>query len=272
MSMAGRFPVVLTILFLVVSCSGTLPNTALRRHEANEHYKVNDSTPLVALMRERHIVPPDLSSSTPLLEQLLAELAKSDRSGRYKGITYDLTKGNLLGPDWIMQTPNDWGQRAADLKYFPLDCKDCDPAVLLPSCTSDADCNGGTCGTIWPAAGSATRRKVCFGHSDALLPRIYDLIAGARRSVDIDLLQPAPDTRFLGTMRAALGALARSGRQVSVRILIGQFPPDNVDGKAFLERVSAETKDVPKARLRISVAAMRSCTSLDDCDSFSWNH
>jgi len=272
MSMAGRFLVVLTILLLVVSCSGTLPNTALRRHEAKGHYEVNDSTPLVALMRERHIVPPDQSSATPLLEQLQAELAKSDRSGRYKGVTYDLTKGNVLGPDWIVQSPNDWGHRAADLKVFPLDCKDCDPDVLLPSCASDADCDGGTCGTIWPASGSAARRKVCFGHSDALLPRIYDLIVGARRSVDIDLLQPAPDTRFLGTMRAALGALARSGRQVSVRILIGQFPPDNVDGKAFLDQVSAEAKDVPNARLRISVAAMRSCTSLDDCDSFSWNH
>jgi phosphatidylserine/phosphatidylglycerophosphate/cardiolipin synthase-like enzyme len=66
--------------------------------------------------------------------------------------------------------------------------------------------------------------------------------------------------------------LARSGRQVSVRILIGQFPPDNVDSKAFLEKVSAEARGVLNARLSISVAAMRSCTSFDDCDSFSWNH
>ena len=272
MSMAGRLSFVLTVLLLVASCSGALPNTALRRHEANAHYKMNDSMPLVALMRERHIVPPDQSLATPLLEQLQAELAKSDRPGRYKGITYELTRGNVLGRDWIVQSPNDWGRKASDLKVFPLECKDCDQDILLPSCSSDADCDGGTCGSIWPVAGSATRRKVCFGHSDALLPQIYDLIAGARRSVDINLLQPAPDARFLGTLRAAFGALARSGRPVSVRVLLGQFPPDNVDTRDFLAKVSAEAQDVPGARLRISVAAMRSCTSFDDCDSFSWNH
>ena len=221
----------------------------------------------------RRIEPPDIeAAATPLLDQLQAELAKSDRSGRYKGVTYDLTQGNVLGSDWIVQSPNDWGRSARRAEVLPLDCKDCDPDVLLPSCNSDADCGGGSCATIWPAPGGKAQRKECLGHSDALLPRIYDLIAGAKRSVDIDLLQPAPDTRFLGTMRAALGALARSGRQVSVRILIGQYPPDNVDTKDFLAKVSAETRDVPKARIRISVAAMRSCTSADDCDSFSWNH
>jgi phosphatidylserine/phosphatidylglycerophosphate/cardiolipin synthase-like enzyme len=257
---------------LLGSCGGTLPNTALRQHEAREHYQVNDATPLVALVRERHIVPPDQASATPMLEQLEGELAKSDLSGRYKGVTYDLTQGNVLGRDWIVQSPNGWGRKASDLKFFPLNCKDCDPDVALPSCSSDADCGGGTCGTIWPAAGTTNRRKVCFGHSDGLLPQIYDLIASARRSVDIDLLQPAPDARFLGTLRAAFGALARSGRSIAVRILIGQFPPDNVDSKAVLEQVSAEARDVPGARLQISVAAMRSCTSFEDCDSFSWNH
>jgi phosphatidylserine/phosphatidylglycerophosphate/cardiolipin synthase-like enzyme len=233
MSMAGRFSVVLTISILVVSCSGTLPNTAMRRHEASEHYKVNDSTPLVALIRERHIEPPDQSSATPLLEQLQAELAKSDRSGRYQGVTYDLTQGNVLGRDWIVQSPNDWGRKASDLKSSSLECKDCDRDLLLP---------------------------------------IYNVVTGARRSVDINLLQPAPDGRFLDTLRAAFGTLARSGRQISVRILLGQFPPDNIDTRDFLAKVSAEATGVPRARLRISVAAMRSCTSFDDCDSFSWNH
>ena len=270
--MPRRIFFLLSFVLLLGSCGGTLPNTALRRHEANEHYKVNDATPLVALVRERHILPPDPSSPTPLLEQLDAELAKSDLSGRYKGVTYALTQGNVLGRDWIVQSPNNWGRKASDLKFFPLDCKDCDPDAALPSCSSDADCDGGTCGTIWPAAGTTNGRKVCFGHSDGLLPQIHELIVSARRSVDIDLLQPAPDARFLGTLRAAFGALARSGRPISVRILIGQFPPDNIDSKAFLEQVSSEARGVPRARLQISVAAMRSCTSFEDCDSFSWNH
>jgi phosphatidylserine/phosphatidylglycerophosphate/cardiolipin synthase-like enzyme len=271
MSMAGR-SVVLLGLLLVTSCGGYLPNTALSRHDARIGYHVNDETPLVALVRERHIMPPDVDSPTPLLDQLQAELAKSDRPGRYKGVTYDLTYGNRLATDWIVQTPNSWGKRAADLKSFPLDCKNCEPDALLPSCSSDADCDGGTCGTIWPAAGSKTRRQVCFGHSDAIVNRIYDLIAGARSSVDVTLLQPAPDTRFLGTLRAAFGALARSGRSVSIRVLVGQYPPSNTDTRDFLEKVGADVKDVPGAHVRLSVAAMRSCTSFDDCDSFSWNH
>ncbi len=268
---AGRSPF-LALLLVVASCSGHLPNTALRRHDANSYYRVNDSTPLVALMRERHIAPPDEASTTPLLEQLQAELAKSDRSGRYNGVTYELTRGNGLGSGWIVQTPDAWGRRAADLKFYPLDCKDCEKDVLLPSCSSNADCGGGTCGTIWPAPGGTTRRKVCFGHSDALLVGLYDLIAGARSSVDINLLQPAPDARFLAALRAAFGALARSGRPVSIRILLGQFPTGLVDTNDFLAKVSAEVKDVAGAHIRISVAAMQSCSSFEDCDSFSWNH
>lgn len=276
LSMAGRFHLSLLGSLLLgitaASCSGHLPNTSFSRHDAARYYEMNDYTPLVALIRDQHIKPPDENSAVPLLDQLQAELEKSDGPGRYKGITYDLTHGNVLGHDWIVQSPHNWGRSAADLKFYALDCKDCDPDTLLPSCSRDADCDGGACGAIWPAAGGTTRRKVCFGHSDALLLPIHDLIAGARRSVDINLLQPAPDTRFLGTLRAAFGTLARSGRAVSVRILVGQYPPDNVDTADFLAKVVAEARDVPKARLRVSVAAMRSCTSFDGCDSFSWNH
>ncbi|MBS0539030.1 MAG: hypothetical protein JSR47_09770 [Proteobacteria bacterium] len=270
--MIARVLAAALLVFTLSSCSGYLPNTAFRRHEAGHHYELNDSTPLAALIRAHRIKPPDQASSTPLLTQLMAELEKSDNGGRYRGVTYDLTGGNVLGRDWIVQSPVDWGRRATDLKFYPLDCKDCDRDVLLPRCTTDADCGGGTCGTIWPAANSRAARKVCMGHSDALLPRVHDLIAGARRSVDINLLQPAPDTRFLGALSSAFGALARSGRDVSIRVLIGQYPPANVDASDLLEKLTAEAKDVPNARLRISVAAMRSCTSFDDCDSFSWNH
>ena len=272
LSMITRLLAAALLVLTLGSCSGYLPNTSLRRHEVGPHYEMNDSTPLVVLMKAQQIRPPDQGAAVPLLDQLMAELEKSDRSGRYKGVTYDLTRGNVLGRDWIVQSPVNWGRRAADLKFYPLDCKDCDPDVLLPRCASDADCDGGTCGTIWPAAGSTARRKVCFGHSDSLLPRIHELIAGARRSVDINLLQPIPDTRFLGALTAAFGALARTGRPVSIRILVGQYPPDNVDAADLLAKVTAEVRDVPKAKLRLSVAAMRSCTSFDDCDSFSWNH
>ena len=172
-----------------------------------------------------------------------------------------------------MQSPTRWGRRADDLPFYPLDCKNCERDVMLPACSSDADCpDGGTCGTIWAATAGAggARRKVCFGHSDALVLPVHDLVAGARRSVDIAALQPAPDTRFLAALRAALNELAASGRPVTVRLIIGQYPPDGVDAAALLSALTSELRDIPGARLTVSVAAMRSCTAFENCKSFSW--
>jgi hypothetical protein len=215
----------LVLFGLLASCTGELPNSAIPANQAERYFSLSATTPIVALIRERDIKTPDESSPVPLLDQLRRELAKSDPSGAFAGITYDLTGGNTLPKDWVVQSPTRWGHRADDLPFYPLACKDCERDVLLPSCTSDADCpNGGTCRTIWPATPSAlpAKRTVCFGHSDALLLPVHDLIANARRSVDIAALQPAPDTRFLGAVRAGLNTLAASGRPVVVRLMIGQ--------------------------------------------------
>lgn len=266
----------LILLGVLGSCGGALPNVAISRHQAERFYGTPTAmTSVASLVRARGIQVPDESSPVPLLEQLQAELAKSDPSGAYAGITYDLTRGNVLGRDWLIQSPNRWGRPASDLPYYPLDCKDCDRDILLPSCSTDTDCaGGGVCGTIWPLPGSprGADRKVCFGHSDALLVDVHDLVAAARQSVDINLLQPAPDTRFLGALRNALNDLARSRRPVSVRIIVGQYPPDEANASAFLSELTSELRDIPRARLTVSVAAMRSCAVTEDCDSYSWNH
>ena len=205
----------LVLFGLLVSCTGELPNSAIPANQAERYYSLSATTPIVALIRERDIKTPDESSPVPLLEQLRRELAKSDPSGAFAGITYDLSAGNTLPNDWLVQSPTRWGHRADDLPFYRLACKDCERDVLLPSCTSDADCpNGGTCRTIWAATPSArpARRNVCFGHSDALLLPVHDLIANARRSVDIAALQPVPGTRFLAALRAGLNTLAATGR------------------------------------------------------------
>ena len=67
------------------------------------------------VIRDRGIKVPDITSTVPLLDQLGPELAKSDPGGAYAGITYDLTSGNTLPRDWIVQTPNIWGQKASAL-------------------------------------------------------------------------------------------------------------------------------------------------------------
>lgn len=107
------------------------------------------------------------------------------------------------------------------------------------------------------------------GHSDWLPMEIQDLIASAQRRVDIALLQPAPDGLFLDGIRGALQALAHKRRPVAVRLIVGQYPPDNVDVPAFYK---ALTDGLDLGRLTISVAAFRSCVAFEDCDSYSWNH
>ena len=209
----------------VASCGGTLPNSAVSRHLAGRYVgALTDSTALASVIRDRHIKPPDLSSDVPLLEQLRAELAKSDPTGTYAGITYDLTRGNRLGPGWIVQTPAQWGRRSSDL----------------------------------PA-----------GHSDALVTLVHDLVASAQRRVDIALLQPVPDRRFLEALRTGLETVSRRGRPVAVRLIVGQYPPDNVDVPAFFK---ALTEGIDTTRIEVSVAAFRSCVATEDCDSYSWNH
>jgi len=259
----------------LVACSGVLPNSAFSRHSVRYIGALDDSTPIPAVIRDRGIRVPDLATSVPISEQLYTELARSDDKGRYAGITYDLTRGNRLAADWIVQTPNRWGHRARDLPFYALDCKTCDPDVLLPACSSDADCpGGGTCGDTWPLPGTTAgaARRVCFGHSDELVVRIHDLVASARHRVDVTLLQPAPDTRFLGGLHAALLSLAFSHREVVARFLIGQYPPDGSDAGAFLKKLTAGLSDIPDSHLSVSVSAMRTCIVFEDCDSYSWNH
>ncbi len=258
MSVGHAAKATLYVFFIVLcSCGGNLPNSAVSRHLAGPYAgALSDETAVPAVIRDRGIRTPDIASPEPLLQQLRDALARSDPDGAFAGITYDLTAGNTLRSDWIVQSPNRWGHKSSDLTFYPLD-------KPLPACASDGDCNGGTCASIWSG------RKVCLGHSDSLTVQVHDLIASARLRVDIALLQPVPDTRFLGAMRDALAELARRGRPVTVRLIIGQYPPDNVDVPAFYK---ALTDGIDLGPLSVAVAAYRSCVAFDDCDSYSWNH
>ena len=210
---------------VLAACGGNLPNSAVSRHLAGRYAgALTDSTALATVIHDRGIRPPDPASGVSLLEQLRAELAKSDPTGAFAGITYDLTLGNRLERDWIVQTPNLWGGKASDLPP---------------------------------------------GHSDALVRQVHDLVASARRQVDIALLQPAPDGPFLDALRTALQELSRRGGPMTVRVIVGQYPPDHVDVPAFFK---ALTEGVDTSRLELSVAAFRSCVAFEDCDSYSWNH
>lgn len=103
--------------------------------------------------------------------------------------------------------------------------------------------------------------------------RLRELIAGARVSVDITALQPAPDGAFLDAIQNGIASLARSGRPVEIRLLIGTYPlgPD-IDAKGVLENLAKQARAQSGSRLSFHVAAMRSCLGSDKCESYTWNH
>jgi phosphatidylserine/phosphatidylglycerophosphate/cardiolipin synthase-like enzyme len=57
-----------------------------------------------------------------------------------------------------------------------------------------------------------------------------------------------------------------------VRVLVGQYPPDDVDANALLEQLVRDARSVRGSRLTVYAAAMRTCSGTLRCDSFSWNH
>jgi len=206
------------------------------------------------------------------LPQLARALGQSDPSHRLADVTYSLETGNRLPRDWLVQTPDAWDMPAASVPFLPLDCPGCDADFHLPSCEA-SPCAIGRCA---PLAASVVRagqrpRRVCLGQSDALVDRIYGLVAGAERAVDITMLQPPADFRFLAALRNAVTRLAASRRPVTLRIMIGDYPPDGTDPKRFLQDLLRDAAATRGSRLTLYVGDIRSCEG-GPCGSLSWNH
>lgn len=204
-----------------------------------------------------------------LIEQTLGELKRTDPTRRYLGVTYNLSKGNRLPGHWLLQTPDAWGMAAAQVPFLPVDCQNCDPDFRLPACVAGCDCE--------PVAATVNQpglrpRNLCVGQSDAFVDVFYRLVVSAHRIVDITLLQPPPDDRFLAALRNAITWLAYSGRRVTVRVMIGSYPPDGVDAAGFMHELLRDAVNAPRDRLQVFVGAMRSCDGGKNCGSLSWNH
>lgn len=123
-------------LLLVIglgSCGGDLPNSAVSRHFAGRYAgTLSAGTAVPTVIRDRDVRVPDPTSSVPLLEQLRSAPAKSDPGGAYAGTTYDLTYGNELRSDWLVQSPNRWGRKPNDLTFYPLS-RSCRPVAATPT-------------------------------------------------------------------------------------------------------------------------------------------
>ncbi|HJQ55495.1 MAG TPA: hypothetical protein VJ890_01225, partial [Vineibacter sp.] len=276
MCVIGRW-LCLLVIALLAACSGRPPNTAVPESQAERYFGAfNVATPIATLVKQRDIRPLDPASPLPLLDQVVRELRKTDPDGRYAGVTYSLTKTNALDAGWLVQTPARWDRAANDLPFYALDCPGCDADLSLPACSSDADCKGGgVCRSVASLTAPrriASSRQVCVGHSDMLADRLYRLVTQARQSVDIAVLQPPPDARFLAALRDGVTSLGRSGRALQVRVLVGHYPLAGVNPKELLAELARDLATVPASRLTLQVAAMRSCAGDAKCDSFSWNH
>jgi phosphatidylserine/phosphatidylglycerophosphate/cardiolipin synthase-like enzyme len=259
---------------LMAACA-QIPNTAYTEQEAlADRRPLRPSKPITAIVRDLGIRPPDGSLPTPLLQQLVVELRKADPANKYEGGTYRLSEHNALERGWLIQTPGWWGRRAADLPAYEPDCPTCLPEIGLPECTSDSQCGTGTCRSLrlLEAIPPQANKKVCVGHSDETIEGLYRLVASARYRVDIASLAPVPDGRYLAALRLALRQLARSGNKVTVRVLIGIYPPLEADAYALLQDLTRGLDAFPQSKVSVHVAVMRSCLDPLTCGNFSWNH
>jgi phosphatidylserine/phosphatidylglycerophosphate/cardiolipin synthase-like enzyme len=229
---------------------------------------------LETIARHYDIQPLDPQSKVPLVKQAAEQLEETDPLRRLRGTTYRLSYGNHLAADWIIQTPNVWGKRAAAVRYVPSDCKHCDPDFRLHACAAASRCGGRPCVALAASAAAPGERprKFCVGHSDPVIDRFYGLIVSAQQSVDITMLAPAADLRVLAALRNGITWLAHSGRAVTIRAIVGDYPPAGFDAAAFLHELVRDAAAVPTSRLRVYAAATRSCDVNASCGGISWNH
>jgi phosphatidylserine/phosphatidylglycerophosphate/cardiolipin synthase-like enzyme len=179
--------------------------------------------------------------------------------------SWTITQGNGVSGDWLLQMPraNFWGRNSLPA---PIACTstNCLPDFNLATCTSDAQCGGGSCVPL-----AATKRsdndvpqRVCAGHSDSVLDEIYGVITRAHSTVDITSLS-APTGRFLATIRDAFDTLDKRGERVQIRVLIGSAIHD----EANLPQLFGDlTRDLgPSTQLSLSVGSHRESIA-------TWNH
>ena len=120
-----------------------LPEAAQDESATDQGGEITNTSRLAAIIEKQHVHPLDPAAGTPLLDQAMIELAKTDDEHQFGGITYDLTKDNSLDSRWLLQSPNIWGRHAASIAVMPLDCKGrCDPDFHLPFCRRNSDCGG----------------------------------------------------------------------------------------------------------------------------------
>ena len=231
---------------------------------------------------------------------------------QYNNITFSAPTTNTLEGDWLIQTPNIWGKQIStyNQSFVPVGANQIDPIFKVPTCHSNADCQGyAVCQQPdYTMDENGKKRSLCTTDADHILQDIYSSIITAQHSVDITTLQPAhfiessfTTEAFTATVRNALIVLAKktlvSHTPIQIRFLQGAFLPItastnlkerqlqqkqlSISQHTYLENLVAS---LPRGnKLEISVASMRSCENgVMNCGNndqqhdiylnFAWNH
>ena len=59
---------------------------------------------------------------------------------------------------------------------------------------------------------------------------------------------------------------------MTVRAIVGSYPPTGFDAAAFLRELTRDAAAAPQSRIKVYVGALRSCDGSPSCGALSWNH
>ena len=207
--------------------------------------------------------------------------AALERSPAQRGKTWDETRDNQLGPDWLVQSPpaSHWGKPYEE-QEMPVTCTPtddnaatCHPDFGLERCEGKpTDCHDQP-ELCRPLEATRTRpdaeaENLCVGHSDqALVDEVWEIASGARQIVDVVSLG-APDGRFEASLRNAITFLDSSDQPVVVRVLYSAWPGAANEKQAEPDAlVSSLSRDLPRDHSPVSIFAAEIAMA-----KHSWNH
>jgi hypothetical protein len=258
-----------------------------------------------------------LAMATTVLSSAKAMLVNDIFSGllhyqrEFNGTTYAVPQINYLHEDFLIQTPNIWGQSLSEYNTAISTAaagEHIDKTYLLPTCLDDSQCMGERACTR-PTFLYNASRKLCTGPEIQFQLRLYQSIVEANHSVDITTLQPEvvlqsafSDGAFTPVIQRALVELAIKANflklNITVRLLQGEVLPitaetgkvgrsmrDSLDPQTrFLQKI-VNNKKFPQSTpyFRIYLGAERSCYLITGkCNGnakqksivfrVSWNH
>jgi phosphatidylserine/phosphatidylglycerophosphate/cardiolipin synthase-like enzyme len=197
--------------------------------------------------------------------RILSELTKNDTDKKFRGKTWNVSTTNRFESDFMLQSPDitHWGKHADELPFLSDDaCPQgtCNKLFRLTECTTEDDCKllkDSHCREAAALSTSSETVKLCMRPQDVLWDDIYKTMIKADRLVDITTLNQnsqAPDGRFMQAIRAGIKTLGASGKEVTVRILIGQLD-SQMHGKpgVLLDKILKDVKDNPNCKLNVQL-------------------